>query len=146
MEQNGVLVMQKTLEYELGDDGAGKLRGWESTSFRNSKPWRRESCVTKEVSFDCQASDLELEIPANSVVYDYTGEKVEQYLTRDDGSKRGFSMEEVFKAENMQQLMDSEEGDLLPSQSWSYTLIWSLLVFVVVFAIGFELYKRRIAA
>ncbi len=113
-EQNGELTMQRTLEYGLGDDGAAKLLGWESISFRNSKPWRREKCVTKVISFDCQASDLELEIPANSVVSDYTGEKLERYLVRHDGSKRGFSMEEVFNAANMQHLIDSEEGDLLP--------------------------------
>ncbi len=122
LEQNGELTMQKNLEYELGTDGAAKLVGWEMISFQNSKPWRREKSAMTEMSFACRASDLELEIPANSVVSDYTDEKLDRYLVRDDGSKRRFSMEEVFNAANMQQLMDTEEGDLLPSRNSPKTL------------------------
>lgn len=116
--RGGKTQAKGTFKYSMNADGIPVLLRWETISFLGDAPWRMEKAEVVDVVLDCMSSDLEVEIPRNSVVTESLNSTTNQYLVRNDGTKRRFTMEETVNATSMQDLMSSNEGDLVPGNSW----------------------------
>ncbi len=140
---NGKPVSKAFFKYATNAKGVSVLVSWEKISFLKGSPWRMERTSVTEVVLDCKTSDLVVKIPNNSVVRDTRGAAVERYLVRPDGTKRGLTMEEVANANSMQELIETDEGDLLPTgRVTSLATFWGFTALLAAILIAWRIVAR----
>lgn len=103
----------KEVEYNRKDSML-ILKSVKIISLNNDKPTSRVSYTVKEAKAECNAKDLELEIPPRTVVFNLDGTRL---LVNSDGSKRKVLPEELKLVKYYDELFDTPEGSLLKKKS-----------------------------
>ncbi|MCA9130132.1 MAG: hypothetical protein KDB22_23755 [Planctomycetales bacterium] len=115
-DRNNRPSTRNRLAYE-STDGQPRLLSVDSTRFdSNGSVLIQSNLYVEDWNFTCTRTEIELPIPSDSYVVDYSGVETESYFIRADGGRRDYDESEAKLAASLREFADSEPGELYSKQ------------------------------